>query len=189
MVPVPLTLTSPTGRKSDNIHGFVIKFWFWNGTEHNDDLEKFRIKKSTEKRDLKAQRSNYTNQTFAGSSSSYRTKQFFLKESIMLMVFNSSNMRVENASQSNIVQFCQRSLTSKDKKAESETICQPDLNYQENSVLITDIDGDGSKELVSFFSTFVDGGGSEESWKLKTFIQLFKLEKELPKFYSDLNIY
>lgn len=187
MVPVPLTINDPNSRKGDNVHGFVIKFWFWNGTEFSFD----RIKRSAEKRDLKAQRSNYTNQTFAASSSSYKTKAYFLKESIMLMVFNSSNMRIENASQSNIAQFCQRSLTTtKDKKGDSETICQPDLNYQENSVLITDIDGDGSKELVSYFSTFVDNGeGSEERWKLKTFIQLFKLEKELPKFYSDLNIY
>lgn len=191
MVPVPLSLSGSTFKKGDNIHGFVIKFWIWNGTEVNYDLEKTRLRRSAEKRDLKAQRSNYTNQTLAGSSSSYKTKVYFLKESIMLMIFNNSKMRTENASQSNIAQFCQRTLVTKDKKSDVDSICQPDLNYQENSVLITDIDGDGTKELVSFYSTFVNDNGDAvgDRWKLKTFIQLFKLEKELPKFYSDLNIY
>jgi hypothetical protein len=194
MVPVPLSLNSSlTKRKGDNIHGFVIKLWIWNGTEINYNLEKNRLKRSAEKRDLKAQRSNYTNQTFAAGSSAYKTKVFFLKESIMLIVFNSSNMKIENASQSNIVQFCQRTVNPKDKKGEIDSICQPDLNYQENSVLITDIDGDGSKELVSYYSTFVNdnhpGDVVNDRWKLKTFIQLFKLETELPKLYTDLNIY
>jgi hypothetical protein len=112
----------------------------------------------------------------------------------MLIVFNSTNMKVENASQSNIVQFCQRTTGSKEKSAEkksdTDSICQPDLNYQENSILITDIDGDGSKELVSYYSTFVNENNSgditADRWKLKTFIQLFKLETELPKLYMDM---
>lgn len=197
MVPVPFSLNGSAGsRKVDNIHGFVIKFWIWNGTEVNYNLEKNRIKRSNEKRDLKAQRSNYTNQTFAGGSV-YKTKVFFLKESIMLIVFNNSNMKVENASQSNIVQFCQRTVGQKDKsgekRTENDSICQPELSYQENSVLITDIDGDGSKELVSYYSTFINENHSDDvvgdRWKLKTFIQLFKLETELPKLYADLDHY
>lgn len=202
MVPTSFSLnSSANGRKNDNIHGFVIKFWIWNGTEINYNLDKTRFKRSAhanrfrrspEKRDLKAQRSNYTNQTFTGSSV-YKTKLFYLKESIMLIVFNGTNMKVENASQSNIVQFCQRT-NSKDKTAEkrsdSDSICQPDLNYQENSILITDIDGDGSKELVSYYSTFINennsGDVTADRWKLKTFIQLFKLETELPKLYVDI---
>lgn len=193
MVPVPFQLNgSLNGRAADNIHGFVIKFWIWNGTEVNYNLEKNRFKRSNEKRDLKAQRSNYTNQTFTGSSA-YKTKIFFLKESIMLIVFNSTNMKVENASQSHIVQFCQVSQKDKGAEKKTESICQPDLSYQENSVLITDIDGDGSQELVSYFSTFINenhsGDVTSDSWKLKTFIQLFKLETELPKLYADLDIY
>lgn len=189
MVPVPIMLNNS---KSANIHGFVIKFWIWNGTELNYNLDKSKFKRSTDKRDLKAQRSNYTNQTFTNGSI-YKTKVFFLKESIMLIVFNSTNMKVENVSQSNIVQFCQRSSGPKaDKKSDNETVCQPDLNYQENSVLITDIDGDGSKELVSYYSTFLNENHSDDitadRWKLKTFIQLFKLETELPKLYA-LDIY
>lgn len=194
MVPVPLSLnTSLSGRKNENIHGFVIKFWIWNGTEENYNLDKSRLKRSAEKRDLKAQRSNYTNQTSNGSSA-FKTKLFFLEESIMLIVFNSTNMKVENASQSNIVQFCQKTVNPKDKngekKSDSDSVCQPDLSYQENSVLITDIDGDGSKELVSYYSSFINENPSDDAgtdrWKLKTFIQLFKLESELPKLYMDI---
>lgn len=195
MVPIPLTLNSSlNGRKDDNIHGFVIKFWIWNGTEVNYNLEKSRIRRSAEKRDLKAQRSNYTNQTNTGNSA-YKTKLFFLKESIMLIVFNSTNMKVENASQLSIAQFCQRTTVQKDKSSEkkndNDSICQPDLSYQENSVLITDIDGDGSKELVSFYSTFINENVHSDDitadrWKLKTYVQLFKLESELPKLYVDI---
>lgn len=197
MVPVAFSLNgSVNGRKGDNFHGFVIKFWIWNGTEIKYNLNKNRFKRSNEKRDLKAQRSNYTNQTMIGSST-YKTNVTFLTESIMLIVFNSTNMKVENASQSNIMQFCQKSVGPKDKsdndKSENDSVCQPDLNFQENSVLITDIDGDGSKELVSYYSTFINENQSADvvadRWKLKTFIQLFKLETELPKLYSDVDIY
>lgn len=185
MVPVPIVLNSSmNGRKHDNIHGFVIKFWIWNGTEISYNLEKNRFK-----RDLKAQRSNYTNQTFTATSA-YKTKLFFLKESIMLIVFNGTNMKTENASQSNIAQFCQKTMPSKEKtdKKSEDSVCQPDLSNQENSVLITDIDGDGNKELVSYYSTFINENNSEDittdRWKLKTYIQLFKLETELPKLYE-----
>lgn len=195
MVPVAFQLNSSiTGGKGDNIHGFVIKLWVWNGTEINFNLEKNRFKRSHEKRDLKAQRSNYTNQTFSGSSS-YKTKVTFLTESIRLIVFNRTNMKVENESQSNIVQFCQRTVNkidkTSDKKSDNDYVCQPDLNYQENSILIADIDGDGSKELVSYYSTFVHENHAADvvdRWKLKTFIQLFKLETELPKLYADVDI-
>lgn len=193
MVPVPFILNNSL--KNDKIHGFVVKFWIWNGTEINYNLDKNRFRK---KRATPI--SNYTNQTKPNESSFYKTKVFFLKESIMLIIFNQSNdmkgskgevenaMKVENVSASNIVQFCQRTTAPKDKKSDNESICQPDLSYQENSVLITDIDGDGSQELVSFYSTFMNEEDGADRWKLKTFIQLFKLETELPKLY-DVNIY
>lgn len=188
MVPVPFSLNSSlNSRKISNLHGFVLKFWIWNGTDENYNIDKTRVRK----RDLKAQRSNYTNQTFT-STSSFKTKLFHLTESIMLIVFNSSNMKVKNVSQSSIVQFCQQTVNLKEKGTEKDSMCQPDLNYQENSVLITDIDGDGSKELVSYYSTFIneytaDSSAGRDRWKLKTFVQLFKLESELPKLYVDIN--
>lgn len=191
---VPFTLNSSVdGRKNDNLHGFIIKFWIWNGTDENYNIDRTRVKRANEKRDLKAQRSNYTNQTFT-TPSSFKTKLFHLTESIVLIAFNSSKMKVENASLSSIVQFCQQTVIQKEKGGEKKSgndwLCQPDLSYQENSVLIADIDGDGSKELVSYYSTFVNEkptASSADRWKLKTFIQLFKLESELPNLYADIN--
>ncbi|KAG5670921.1 hypothetical protein PVAND_001150 [Polypedilum vanderplanki] len=184
--PVTFSLNvSISKSRKDNIHGFIVKFWTWNGTDISYNLEKSRPK-----RDLKTQRSNYTNQnqTFA----TYKTKVRFLKESILLIVFNSTNMKAENVSASDIVQFCQKPIGSND--ADDDSICQPDLSYQENSILITDIDNDGSKELVSYYSSFYDENQGDnivtDRWKLKTYIQLFKLETELPKLYgSDYDIF
>ncbi|CRL07026.1 CLUMA_CG019998, isoform A [Clunio marinus] len=176
MVPVPFKLDN--SRQGENVHGFIIKYWIWNGTEVKYNLERNRLKRSPE---------SFT------PSSSYKTKLLFLRENIMLIVFNSTNMKVENASQSNIVQFCQKQTKDKTGDKKNESICQPDLNYQENSVLIADIDNDGSKELISYCSTFVNenhyGDVIGDRWKLKTFVQLFKLETELPKLYSDVDIY
>lgn len=195
MTPIPISLNSSSTTNGKNVHGFVIKLWIWNGTDVSYNLEKNR--KSERDSNVKSQRSNYTNQTtFATPVQSYKTKIHYLKESIMLIVFNSTNMKFENTSQSSIVQFCQKTTNGRDKKnatSSNDAICQPDLSNQENSILITDIDGDGSKELVSFYSTFVNENESKDvtndQWKLKTYVQLFKLESELPQLYADLNIY
>jgi hypothetical protein len=83
-----------------------------------------------------------------------------------------------------------RTVGNKKEKKTEENLCQPDLNYQENSLLIADLDGDGEQELVSYFSTFVNEneGGAYDKWKLKTHIQLLRLESELPKLYSSLEV-
>jgi hypothetical protein len=175
--PVPFSLNTTSSRSHvDNVHGFILKMWNWNGTEISYNLlDKSRIKRN--KRDLKSQRSNFTNQTYM-TTSVYKTNIRFLKESILLIVFNSTHMKAENASQSNIVQFCQNTIY--------DTICQPNLTHQESSIIITDIDGDGSQELVSYYSTFYDENHGEngDRWKLRTYVQLFKLETELPKLYA-----
>lgn len=100
-----------------------------------------------------------------------------IKETVVLIVFNSTDIRIENTSQSNIVQFCR-------SDAKGNEMCQPDLNYQENSVLIADLDQDGSQELVSFYSTFVENENEVNKWKLMTYVQLLRLESELPKLYA-----
>lgn len=74
------------------------------------------------KRDAKSIKSNYTNQTNSNNNTLFKTKMRFLKETILLIVFNSTDMRIENTSQNSIVQFCQKTVTSrtmgvkKDKK-------------------------------------------------------------------------
>lgn len=191
-----VNITSVKVHEAENIHGFVVKFWIWNGTEISYNLDKTKFKREVDKIDkpdksIKAQRSNYTNQTY---SNVYKTKIRFLKETILLIVFNSTHMKAENTSESNIVQFCQNVI---DSKISESTVCQPDLKLQENSLVIADIDNDGSKELVSYYSTYTSiGENNKESnimndrWKLRSYVQLFKLETELPKLYkNDFDIF
>ncbi|XP_070503834.1 uncharacterized protein [Chironomus tepperi] len=185
-----INITSSKNHGIDNIYGFIIKFWTWNGTEISYNSEKGKMKREVNQvekasKNMKSQRSNFTNQTY---NNVYKTKLRYLKETILLIVFNSTHMKAENTSQSNIVQFCQNPIDS------SETICQPDIKYQDNSLIIADIDNDGSKELVSFYSTFIDDNHEDNiinsRWKLKSFVQLFKLETELPKLYrTDYDIF
>lgn len=233
MVPVVLAFNKTGSKRKSkaNLHGFIVKFWHWNGTDSSYNVERNRFKRSLDgedfnvfshlmnkkkpwilpnnapfenapfnpdevvlkrrKRDAKI-KSNYTNLTSVNNTL-FKTKMRFLKETILLIVFNSTDMKIENTSQNSIVQFCQKTVTSrtvgikKEKKTE-ESLCQPDLNYQENSLLIADLDNDGEQELVSYFSTFVNEneGGAYDKWKLKTHVQLLRLESELPKLYSSL---
>lgn len=124
-----------------------------------------------------------------------------IRERVVLIVFNSTDTRIENTSQSNIVQFCRHddAVIGAAAAAEDDATtpsqrpavqCQPDLNYQENSVLIADLDGDGSQELVTYYTTYVSGagggggvGGAEAEWRLVNYVQLLRLEAELPKLY------
>lgn len=101
-----------------------------------------------------------------------------ITESVILVLFIGADTRIENTSQSNIVQFCRS-----DRK---EIICQPDLNNQENSMLIADLDQDGSQELVSYTSTFVQANDDPKDWRLITYVRLLRLQSELPAFYEDV---
>lgn len=100
-----------------------------------------------------------------------------IKETIVLIIFNSSDIRIENTSQSNIIQFC--------RTIKGNEVCQPELYGHQNSVLIADLDGDNDgQELVSYYSTFVENENEKNKWKLMTYVQLLRLESELPKLYA-----
>lgn len=99
-----------------------------------------------------------------------------ITESVILMLFIGTETRTENTSQSNIVQFC--------RNDRAEVVCQPDLNNQENSMLIADLDQDGSEELVSYTSTFVQSADPQD-WRLLSYVRLLRLQSELPLFYAD----
>lgn len=137
-------------------------------------LESMRSKRST---------SPSTNATKQKSSASggmlmdnYNMQR--ITESVILVLFIGADTRIENTSQSNIVQFCRN-----DGK---EVVCQPDLNNQENSMLIADLDQDGSQELVSYVSTFVQANEDPQDWRLVTYVRLLRLQSELPAFYEDV---
>ncbi|KAH8295800.1 hypothetical protein KR018_009687 [Drosophila ironensis] len=122
------------------------------------------------------------NQTKANGISSVsggNYKMQLITESVILVIFVGADTRIENTSQSNIIQFC--------RNDRNEVVCQPDLNNQEHSMLIADLDQDGSQELVTYTSTFVH---SEEQplsqWKLLTYVRLLRLQSELPAFYENV---
>lgn len=58
------------------------------------------------------------------------------------------------------------------------------------SVLLTDLDQDGSHELISFSTTYLNYKDrilpSKETWKLVSKVRLIRLESELPKLYEPL---
>lgn len=193
MVPALLSFngTAATGKMA--IHGFVIKFWEWgvNETDMQVQTANDRSKRSTTKSeynrfaDVLRQKQSWTmpmdgrRSKRSQNSSIFKSKIRRIKETVVLIVFNSTDTRIENTSQSNIVQLCRDGGDDG-----GEISCQPDLNYQENSVLIADLDADGSQELVTYYSTFVNtGDDTKMEWKLNTYVQLLRLEAELPKLY------
>ncbi|KAJ6636101.1 hypothetical protein Bhyg_14688 [Pseudolycoriella hygida] len=196
MVPAILTFNSSG---VDTKSGFVIKFWEWSAQEsdvnfHNkpkrstsnefnlfaNSLKQKRPwKKPLDGEDVIFRYERSMNIQNSSKDSILKSRMRLIKETVILIVFNSTDTKIENTSQSNIIQFCQGE--------QSDIECQPDLNYQENSLLIADLDQDGSQELVSFYSTYVYNGNDtndSSNWQLVTYLQLLRLEAELPKLYS-----
>lgn len=149
------------------VHGFVIKLWeLLNETDYN-------LAGNTNIRN------NYTNQT----KSKFHIQLRYLKETVLLLVFKSSEMKIGNASQSTIIQFCQ-----KDSNGIQKDVCQPD--QQDNSILIDNLNGDFI--LLSYFSTFINDkahSSDEDRYKLKTFIHMLRLQLELPKLFENPNVF
>lgn len=199
MVPATMQFNSSrTNMKS----GIVIKFWEWAAQESEFDHSKPKRSTSNEfdlfmnvfkkKRpwrrplndaDVKYRHERNINTSKDSNEATLRSQMRLIKETVILIVFNSTDTKIENTSQSNIVQFCHGEPP--------EIECQPDLNYQENSLLIADLDQDGSQELLSFYSTYTHKKGNDtndtNNWRLVTYLQLLRLEDELPKLYSTFN--
>lgn len=111
------------------------------------------------------------------SVSSY--KMHSITESVILILFVGNETRIENISHSNVVQFCRN-------ERNAVLTCQPSLANQANSVVIVDIDQDGSQELISFTSSFVQAPheGEEavaQDWRLVTYVRLLRIQ------FSDLS--
>lgn len=200
MVPAPLSFNN------SDVHGFVLKFWEWSANDSIDPMQTIRARRHTTS-DFNIFSSNLHKKSAwkmpsikltdnihmpykrAANLPVFKSKIRLIKETVVLIVFNSTDTRIENTSQSNIIQFCHADNNNNNSKDSIDTAvsCQPDLNYQENSLLIADLDSDGSQELVSYYTTFVrneDLTVEPEQWKLITYVQLLRLESELPKLYS-----
>lgn len=211
MVPARLSFNNSHDPSKTAVHGFVIKFWEWSANEtdprpypmekresdavHNATTAEFnrfdsvlrkkrswdaiKVKRDTDPAQTNASKSKNVAITLSDriNSAVLQSQMRLIKETVVLIVFNSTDIRIENTSQNNIVQFCRTD-------SKRHEVCQPDLNNQENSLLIADLDQDGSQELVSYYSTFVESENEVNKWKLITYVQLLRLESELPKLYA-----
>ncbi|XP_063705673.1 uncharacterized protein LOC134834817 [Culicoides brevitarsis] len=137
-------------------YGFVFKYLQWSNKEDNNHIVSLLRKIEN----TIAIRFNVTVR--------------LLKETVVLVAFtNSHDLIIENTSQSHVMQFCRNDTNT----------CQPKINSLDNSLLIADLDDDGSKELLTFYSTFSVQNNNKEH-VLKTYVQLLDLEHELPKLYE-----
>lgn len=110
-----------------------------------------------------------------------------ISERIVLVLFDKLQTHNVNISQTDIVQICVRG------PIDSQTplpLCQPDLDYQEQSLMIADLDGDQSHELISYYSTFLapetyspKSSNPYENWSLTSLVRVIRLESELPKLF------
>ncbi|CAB3223860.1 unnamed protein product [Arctia plantaginis] len=112
-----------------------------------------------------------------------------ISERIVLVVFDKQMSYSINISQTDMVQICVRG------PIESQTPvpqCQPDLDYQEKSMTIADLDGDSSHEVISYYSTFVapeqysPKNPSLDNWKLTSLVRVIRLESQLPNLFINV---
>lgn len=108
-----------------------------------------------------------------------------------MVSFDNMQTHNVNVSQTDILQICVRGPINSDVPL---PICQPDLAYQEQSLMIADLDGDKSHELISYYSTFIapesyspKNTNPVDNWRLTSIVRVIRLESELPKlFVSDV---
>lgn len=113
--------------------GCVLKFWHWSTSNEKEIKNESDVVKRT------------------------------LTERVLIILINRPDLRVFNASQSDIIQLC--------KKNE----CQPNLELQMKSMAIVDLDGDGFSELISYRSSY----DAENSQILTSKVQVVKLDAVL----------
>ncbi|PSN33095.1 hypothetical protein C0J52_19415 [Blattella germanica] len=204
MIPAVLVFDNHTGTANDGasfepISGFVVKFWTWitgNGhqlstNQKNDDktssnpLFRNRLKRSNifngkdEKKFSQRHRRSVkpTLQQNPKNESSPHVEIHQLKERVVIFTFNATDSHIVNASLHDITQLCVFHE------------CQPDLTFQEQSLLIADLDEDGTQELISYLTTYThtdpDGSTSDSpKWHLQSRVRVDRLEAEHPKLYE-----
>lgn len=197
---VPAVLIPKRRKGKDSHSGFVIKFWEWvEERSPGSSSDKVADEIPRVKRDTLSNPSPNINWTFvkkerwtvpvdarkvkrdvAATHDDYMKDlvRRNLKEHVILILFNGTSNQVINTSQSNVIQFCREAPGT-------EIYCQPDTNYQENSMTIADLSDDSQdQELISFYSTFVEPQTNTNKFKLVTYVQKFRLERDLVSLYD-----
>lgn len=148
--------------KRQSIEGFVLKFWLWNHQNremNGNPLLRIRLRRNVPVTSKNLYVANIS--------------EHWLQERVVLITFNKTSTHIVNTSQSEILQLCTNQSDG----------CQPDHKLQEESLLVADLDGDGSHELISYLSTFSDG---QSPGNLQSHIRVIRLEAELPKLYEEV---
>ncbi|XP_059475865.1 uncharacterized protein LOC132196930 [Neocloeon triangulifer] len=184
-------------------NGFVFKLWVWPPSAPKSSKASRKPKdEEPYHKLLKRSDNNYIidhGGVEEGSPSLKNDVEVLeLKERVVLITFSSSDLHVVNASQSNIAVLC---ATNKQRYRSSfEPVCQPELAAQQKSLLVADLDEDGTQELVSFTSTYIPItepatmsstnhpnrisapiSPAMTSWELISKIKVIHLETELSK--------
>lgn len=106
-----------------------------------------------------------------------------IKEQIVIITCNDTDIRVINASITDITQLCYFLIGT------DQLECQPNGEYHD-SVFVGDVDEDGSQDIINYSSSFVQNNssnGTKEDWTLMSSVQIFHLESELPKLFIAAN--
>lgn len=140
-----------------HVNGFILKLWQWFGYNHKDKAKRYLTKRY-----------------IPGNNSTLQINS--IMERVVLITFNNTNFHVINASLTEITQLCFPN--------EAKVLCQPGLENQNSSLLITDLDMDGSQELVSYSSTYLKREDPKDYWQLVSNMKVIRLEAELPKLYE-----
>ncbi|KAK7868182.1 hypothetical protein R5R35_003050 [Gryllus longicercus] len=216
MLPVPFTLNNKSGGNNPSVEGstvsgFVLKFWQYNTDQRHrseDDpatLPLYRSHLKRRKRNMNFWDASFHNitqrsvpATTFGSTSNISYHHF--NETIVIVIFNGTKPATYNTSQNSIVQICIHG----DKHA-NRVSCQPDISFQEQSMLIADLDQDGSQELISYLTTFDPqsnnwamqqhlGNSDDHSlfslmspFSLQSKVRVIRLETELLKLFESID--
>ncbi|KAL1518106.1 hypothetical protein ABEB36_001779 [Hypothenemus hampei] len=138
-----------------HLNGFVMKIWKWS--------EQYKKLRPAERINRREMTSHMRNETFFSTD---------VTESVVLITFNDTNTNEINASYTHITQICRN----------SENDCQPSVDSHKDSLLVEDLENDSSKELVSYYSSYLR---NNNDWDLKSFVKALRLEDELPKLYGN----
>lgn len=203
MVPATLVFNNSINMLKHHISGFVLKFWQWNvspksvnrydrNTDNNYNIFNNIIDQHIDGGKIEKS-SRITRNATPGKPLNKSENMTInrLTERVVLVTFNATDIHIVNASQSDVIQICYNK--------NNDIICQPDLSYQENSLLISDLDGDGSQELITYLTSFMcpesavvdefpgDDFKCDADWKLRSTVRVVRLEAELPKLYEAVS--
>lgn len=207
------------GTLVEPVSGFVLKFWTWTAASNHmplsmrdndtssitssNPLFRNRLKRSSKYRtwdEMNVGRKEVWRkvphrfrrsvilplQQNVKNGSNIQVHFHQLKERVVLYTFNATDNHIVNASLNDVMQICSHHGLS-----EVGQVCQPDLSYQKQSLLIADLDQDGSQELISYLTTYTTDnpeGSSVASdaskWRLQSRVRVVRLEAELPKLYE-----